>query len=427
MQDQPIDKVPSILSKVTLLRGDKVLWAIIPILFTLSALVVYSSLAKMGYADMGTQTTAIFSKHLIMITLSAIALGGCYFMGARLLYAVAPWVYGFCWLATLGVYFFGASGTDAARWYLIFGVSVQPSELLKFATILLLARNLDRAQQTIDKQDIIPSINPWNWTKKSYKKQLEILKDGFLHILLPIVASAAVILKAHNSSALLVFGVGLVMIIVGRVRLTQVCKVVVWALLFGALYLGFGGGRGGTATSRISTFVNYWTADAPSGPMTDADHAMVAIYDGGLFGVGAGQSVMRAKITHPESDYIFSFFVEEYGIIMGMLLVMIYAWIFARAIHIFRHSSWLFGGLLVLGLGAMITTQAMLHFAVSTNLFMETGQNLPLISHGGTSMICTAAALGVILSISRQIQNNSLTPPEGIAAMTPEQDEEEEY
>ena len=165
--------------------------------------------------------------------------------------------------------------------------------------------------------------------------------------------------------------------------------------------------------------MEYWTDSQQSGKTTDADYAMVAIYDGGVLGVGAGQSVMRAKIVHPESDYIFAFFVEEYGIIIGMLLIMMYAWIFARAVHIFRNARWLFGGLLVVGLALMITAQAILHFAVSTNLFMETGQNLPLISHGGTSMVCTAAALGVILSISRQVENDSLTPPEGIAAMTP--------
>ena len=150
---------------------------------------------------------------------------------------------------------------------------------------------------------------------------------------------------------------------------------------------------------------------------------MIAIYDGGVFGVGAGQSVMRAKITHPESDYIFSFFVEEYGLIMGMILVILYAWIFARSIAIFRSCRWFFGGILVLGLALMITIQAILHFMVSTHLFMETGQNLPLISHGGTSMICTAAALGIILSISRQANNRTLDPPQGIAAMTPTEDE----
>ena len=343
------------------------------------------------------------------------------------MYKIAPFAYTFCWFFTLGVYFFGADTNGAARWY-DFGFSVQPSELLKVATILLLAANLDKAQQTINKQRLIPSLNPWKWGKKDRKKQLEILAEGTVKILLPVLVSVAVIVKAHNSSALLVFGIGTVMIFIARARLMEIGKFILLIAAVGALYVGIGGGRTGTASHRITNFVHSWTSPADTTatrPLTDADHAMVAIYDGGVFGVGAGQSVMRAKITHPESDYIFSFFVEEYGIIMGMILIILYAWIFARAISIFKGSRWLFGGLLVLGLALLITCQALLHFMVSTHLFIETGQNLPLISHGGTSMLCTAAALGIILSISRQVNNHTLTPPEGTAGMTVEEDDEE--
>lgn len=425
MQQNDQNSVPSILSKVSLFKGDKVLGVIIPILFIISALVVYSSVAKMGYAHMGTQTNAIFTKHLIVISLSLLTMVGFYFMPATFLYKVAPYAYAACWFFTLGVYFFGADTNGAARWY-DFGFSVQPSELLKVATILLLAVNLDKAQQTINKQQLIPSLNPWKWGKKDRKKQLDILLNGTVKILLPIIASVAVIIKAHNSSALLVFGIGTVMIFIARARLLEIGKFILLIAAAGALYIGIGGGRTGTASNRITSFVQSWTNPADTTatrPLTDADHAMVAIYDGGLFGVGAGQSVMRAKITHPESDYIFSFFVEEYGIIMGMILIILYAWIFARAMSIFRGCRWLFGGLLVLGLSLLIICQALLHFMVSTNLFMETGQNLPLISHGGTSMLCTAAALGIILSISRQVNNHTLVPPEGTAAMTPTEED----
>ena len=415
-------QVPSILSKVTIFNADKVLMVIVPILFVLSALVVYSSVAKMGYAHMGTETNAIFTKHLVVILLAVITMMCCYFMGAKFLYRIAPYAYIFCWFFTLGVYFFGAKSGDAARWY-DFGFSVQPSELLKVATILLLARMLDQAQPTIGKQQLIPSLNPWKWSKNGRKKQLDILWNGTCKILMPVVASVVVIIKAHNSTALLIFGIGLVMIFIARALKMEIFKFIMLIAVAIAIYFAAGGGRAHTATSRITNFVKDWTGTADSSSrLSDADHAMIAIYDGGLFGVGAGQSVMRAKITHPESDYIFSFFVEEYGIIMGMILIILYAWIFARAIAIFHRSRWLFGGLLALGLALMITIQALLHFMVSTHLFFETGQNLPLISHGGTSMICTAAALGIIMSISRQVNNRTLEPPEGIAAMSGEEE-----
>ena len=340
------EAVPSILSKVSIFNGDKVLMAIVPILFVISALVVYSSVAKMGYAHMGTETNAIFTKHLVVIVLTAITLMCCYFLGAKFLYRIAPWAYGFCWLFTLGVYFFGANTNGAARWY-DFGFSVQPSELLKVATILFLARMLDQAQPTIGSQRLIPSLNPWRWNKQERKTQLEILKDGTAKILMPLVAAVAVVVKAHNSTALLIFGLGFVMIYIARAKKMELFKFFLIVAAAGALYYAAGGGRSHTATNRITSFVQSWTTPTDTTAtrtLTDVDHAMIAIYDGGLFGVGAGRSVMRAKITHPESDYIFSFFVEEYGIILGMILIILYAWIFARAVTIFRSSNWFFGG-----------------------------------------------------------------------------------
>ena len=111
--------VPSILSKVRLFKGDKVLGVIIPILVVISALVVYSSVAKMGYAHMGTQTNAIFTKHLIVISIAMLTMVGFYFIPAKFLYRIAPYAYAACWFFTLGVYFFGADTNGAARFRLL--------------------------------------------------------------------------------------------------------------------------------------------------------------------------------------------------------------------------------------------------------------------------------------------------------------------
>ena len=159
-----------------------------------------------------------------------------------------------------------------------------------------------------------------------------------------------------------------------------------------------------------------WSWGAPR-DLTDTDRSMIAIHDGGIVGVGAGRSVMRAKITHPESDYIFAFFVEEYGIILAFFLVLLYLWIFYRAIRIFGNCDWIFAGLLELGLALLITIQALLHIMVTINFIPETGQNLPLISHGGSSMICTAIAFGMILSVSRQIEEVTLIPARNESSM----------
>lgn len=423
-QHIPRQQVPSILSKVKILRGDSVLWVIVPILFIVSVLVVYSSVAKMGYADMGSETNSILMKHLLTIGAGLISMFIAYVLGSRIYHFIAPFAYVACWLFAFGLFFFGTEINGVVRWYNIMGVSVQPSEFLKLATIVLLARELSFRQGTIDRQRIIPSLNPMRWRDA---KQKEIWRNGTLPILGPVIASCIVVFPTHFSSALIIFLLSLVIMFIGRVRMAELAKLVALVVAAVALALALGFGRSQTAGGRFDKFVESWqtTPDKPLSQLTDTEHAMVAIYDGGVLGVGAGRSVMRAKITHPESDYIFAFFVEEYGIFMAIFLVVIYLWIFARAVHIFRQCRWLFCGFLVLGMALIITGQAMLHFLVSINFFFETGQNLPIISHGGTSMTCMSVALGIILSISRQIEQGTLVPPEGYASMTPSDEEDD--
>ena len=138
---------------------------------------------------------------------------------------------------------------------------------------------------------------------------------------------------------------------------------------------------------------------------------MIAIHNGGILGEGAGQSAMRVEMIHPESDYAYAFFVEEYGLLLALVLLMLYLWIFFRAIEIFRRCGTAFPGLLVLGLALLITCQALLHIMVTVNLIPETGQTLPLISRGGSSTLFTTIALGMILSVSRQNDERSHDTP----------------
>ena len=140
---------------------------------------------------------------------------------------------------------------------------------------------------------------------------------------------------------------------------------------------------------------------------------MIAIHEGGLFGKGAGHSAMRVALTHPECDYTFAFFVEEYGLLMSLLIVSLYLWITVRGIVIFGRCETAFPGLLVLGLVLMITIQALLHILVSVNLFPETGQTLPFVSRGGSSMAVATIAMGIVLSVSRQNDEKSHVKPRG--------------
>ena len=302
-------------------------------------------------------------------------------------------------------------GADDQAWLKIGSFQFQPSEALKVATILLLARRLSSCQSKIDRIRIVPSLNPFRWGRPAQRK---IWREGTRPILLPVVLSCAVIFPAHTSSAMLVFLTSLVMMLIGRVRVSELVRLVGLAcaalLLAGLLNLG----RSETAGGRVSTWIDLWTSSQTEKPidrLTDTERSMIAIHNGGILGEGAGQSAMRIEMIHPESDYAYAFFVEEYGIVLALLLLLLYLWIFFRAIEIFRRCGTAFPGLLVLGLALLITCQALLHIMVTVNLIPETGQTLPLISRGGSSTIFTAIALGMILSVSRQNDEQSHDMP----------------
>ncbi|MBR5849756.1 MAG: FtsW/RodA/SpoVE family cell cycle protein [Alistipes sp.] len=393
--------------------GDRVVWIITAALAVISILVVYSSTAKMAYDAHTVRTTAHFlNQQLIMLLLGVGGLVIAYRFNSRFYNQAAPWLYLLTIGLTLLTYFMGTTTNGAARWLPIGPFQFQPSEALKVATIMFLARQLAGRQSKIDRLRIVPSLKFWTW--RSDRLQQRIWREGTYPILLPVVLACAVILPAHTSSAALLFLVACVMMLIGRVRLSELSKLVGYALLAFALLMVLNFGRSETAEGRLSTWVKLWVLPQDQKPideLTDTERSMIAIHNGGILGEGAGQSAIRVEMIHPESDYAFAFFVEEYGILLALAVMMLYLWIFFRAIEIFRRCGTAFPGLLVLGLALMITSQALLHIMVTVNLVPETGQPLPLISRGGSSTIFTLIALGMILSVSRQNEEHSHDKP----------------
>ena len=426
-----------------LFAGDKVLWIIIAALAVISVLVVYSSTAKMAYDAHTARSTAHFLRQQLMILVVCVPLiVVVHKINSRIYNHLALVAYAGSVLLTLAVYFIGATTNGAARWFQVFpvfllplsvvllglvmmmeringaarwmtfmGIQFQPSEALKVATVLFLARQLAGRQSVIDKLRIIPSLNPLRWKRPDQRK---IWREGTWPILAPVLLSCVVIFPAHTSSAVLVFFASWVMMLIGRVRIKELVKLL--GLAFAAVMLAglLNLGRSETAGGRVETWIDLWTkpqTEKPIDQLTDTERSMIAIHNGGILGEGAGQSAMRVEMIHPESDYAYAFFVEEYGIVLALLLLLLYLWIFFRAIEIFRRCGTAFPGLLVLGLALLITCQALLHIMVTVNLIPETGQTLPLISRGGSSTIFTAIALGMILSVSRQNDEQSHDMP----------------
>ena len=396
-----------------LFAGDKVLWIIIAALAVISVLVVYSSTAKMAYDAHTARSTAHFLRQQLLILFVCVPLIIIvHKINSRIYNHLALVAYAGSVLLTLAVYFIGATTNGAARWIPLGPFQFQPSEALKVATVLFLAQQLAGRQSKIDRIRIVPSWRFWTW--RSSPGQRRIWREGTWPILMPVVVSCLVIFPAHTSSAVLVAMASWVMMLIGRVRFSELMKLVGWGVAGIVVVMTLNLGRSETAEGRVSTWIHLWTnsqTEKPIEHLSDTERSMIAIHNGGILGEGAGQSAMRVEMIHPESDYAYAFFVEEYGIVLALLLLLLYLWIFFRAIEIFRRCGTAFPGLLVLGLALLITCQALLHIMVTVNLIPETGQTLPLISRGGSSMLFTMIAFGMILSVSRQNDEQSHDRP----------------
>lgn len=399
-----------------LFSGDRVLWVIVAVLAVISVLVVYSSTAKMAYDPSSGYSTAHFLRQqLFILVLSLGAMCIVQRIDCRIYNRLARPVYLLSLLCTVAAYFIGHTTNGAARWIPLGPFQFQPSEALKIATVLYLARQLACRQKNITELRIVPSWRFWTW--RSSRTQRRIWREGTRPILVPVLLACLVIFPAHTSAAVLVFLASWVMMLIGRVRIRELLKLLGWSFAGALLVLTLNLGRSETAEGRLATWWHLWTyeydADAPKpvDKLTDTERSMIAIRNGSVFGEGAGQSVMRVEMIHPESDYAYAFFVEEYGLLLAVALLMLYLWIFFRAIEIFGRCGTAFPGLLALGLALLITCQALLHIMVTVNLIPETGQTLPLISRGGSSTLFTTVALGMILSVSRQNDEHSHVRP----------------
>lgn len=409
--EQP-QEVPSILAKRRLLPGDRVLWVIVAMFFAISMVVVYSASSKLGFQE--GSTSIYLQKHIVTLSLSVALMFGCYIMGANFLRKVSGLAYTLALGLTIAAYIFGDATNDAHRWLNLGFFSFQPSELLKIGTIMLLAARLSARHHRIKQIHLLPAtIDIRKWTTPHHRN---IIFDEVLPIVSPIALACVAILPAHTSSAIHIYIVAIVILFIAGIRWQEIAKLTVVAAVVGLLII-FTAGRGGVVINRMMVYFGMrdkqQTEQVHSvmDKFSDSERSRMAIQNGGLFGVGAGRSVMRARLTHPESDYLFAIVVEEFGLLLSFVIVLLYLWLFFRALRIFERCEWLYAGLLAVGLALLVTSQGFLHIAVTIGILPETGQNLPFLTQGRTGMFCASIAVGLILSISRQVEQGSLVPP----------------
>jgi cell division protein FtsW len=384
------------------IKGDRVIWAVVLLLAIFSVLVVYSSIVTLAYKYQGGNTEYYLFKHSIIL-----------FIGFLLMYFAHKVNYRYYsrmsqigLLLAIPLLLFtlltGASINDASRWLVIpiINQTFQTSDLAKLALIMFLARMLSK------RQDNIKDFN-----------------QAFLPIMIPVLIVCGLILPANLSTAAMLFVTCLVLMFIGRINLKYIFSLVAVGVTMLSIFIAIGLSVQETKTSednsaltnRVITWKNRITnfSDGSAQANYQAEQSKIAIATGGVMGKGPGRSTQRNFLPQSYSDFIFATVIEEYGIIGGTFTLLLYLILLYRGVLIAKNAPRTFGSLLAIGLSFSLVFQAMINMAVAVNLFPVTGQPLPMVSMGGTSIWFTCLAVGIILSVSRNTENENMEVSNG--------------
>ncbi|MFI3314448.1 MAG: FtsW/RodA/SpoVE family cell cycle protein [Rikenellaceae bacterium] len=391
--------------------GDLAIWIVIIFLLLFSTAVVYSSTGSLAYARNGGRNIdyLISQGGIAVLGLAVVYL--THLLGTKFYTRKFTTVfYWFAILLTVLTFFVGVEINGEKRWLRIplTSSTFQPSDVLKIALVMLLSKQLSSIQKRIKKVRLLPFFVDLI-THKNIEYNKYIFNNFTLKIIAPIALSCVLVVITNLSTAIIIYLACLGIFILGRIRIVEIFRfmgvtIVAFALLFAILKVT--GGRAETWENRINSFISPVEV-TDSSTLSQDDYqkhqAKIAIASGWIMGKGPGGSTQRSNLPHPYSDYAFAFIVEEYGIVAAIFLLVCYLTIFYRTIRIFNRCYHSFLGFVVLGLGLIITIQVMFHVGISVAIFPVSGQPLPLISKGGSSMIFTCIMLGIIQGISRQI------------------------
>lgn len=378
-------------------KGDRVIWAIVIVLTLVSVLVVYSSIGSLAY-KMNKSTESYLFKQLAFIGLGVLIVYFAHTVNYTIYSRVATILFLVSIPLLIYTLKFGSSLNEAKRWINlpVINMTFQTSDLAKLALFMYLCRQLSRKQNVI----------------KDFKK-------GFLPLIIPVVIICALIAPANLSTAVLIGGTSLMLMFIGRVS-TKHILLVVGAALIPVLFFVFAAthyydkeenkskdlpailsvGRVPTWIKRVQDFMYADKAESSY----QVQQAKIAIAKGGWLGNGPGKSEQRNFLPHPYSDFIYAIIIEEYGLLGGAVIIFIYLVFLFRSIRLFRKCPFAFGAFLALALSFTLVIQAMVNMAVNVNLFPTTGVTLPLVSMGGSSLWFTCFAIGIILSVARNVE-----------------------
>jgi cell division protein FtsW len=377
---------------VSKIRGDKGIWAIVFLLALISFLPVYSASTNLVYVIGKGSTLGYLVKHL-----------GHLFLGFTIIYFVhkVPYhyfralsIFGIPVVIVLLIYtlFQGTTidGANASRWIQIpfVGIGFQTSTFAFMVLMVYVARYLAK---TNDKQ--------------------VTFKESFLELWLPVFGVLILILPANFSTTALIFSMVCMLVYIGCYPLKYLFTIIAIGILALAFFVLIAKAFPGAMPNRVKTWekrIERFTTDSADEDNYQIEKAKIAIASGGIKGLGPGKSIQKNFLPQSSSDFIFAIIVEEYGMIGAFGIIFLYLLLFVRFIINAHKTTSLFGKLLIIGLGFPIIFQAFVNMAVAVELLPVTGQTLPLISAGGTSIWMTCAAIGIILSVTKKEEEVAL-------------------
>ena len=415
----------NVISKI--LKGDKVIWIVALILGVISLIVVYSATSALAVSKYDGNTGRVVMKHLGMLLFGFLMM----VLGSRINYKryakIALLLMIPCLALLLYTLVFGRNINDASRSINLGGFSFQPSEMAKIILITYLARQIIMMEGSV------------------YK-----FKDFLIKLAAPILLTAALIFSENLSTAVILIAVCMVLLFIGRVKFLHIMALVGLCVIGMGAYLSFDAvktsiqnshnakaqqeaiARGDTSKeykekqSRIQTWANRLKSMGEDKEKVDPfddkhmqrTYADIAVASSSIFGKGPGKSEQRNFLPHPYSDFIYAIIVEEYGLIGGIIVLLLYVILFTRVLRIVIKRPLTFGALMAFGLGFLIILQAMINMGVSIGLLPVTGQPLPLVSMGGTSLMATGLIIGMILSVTRSMEDEAMNKEQEIQAIT---------
>ena len=368
------------------IKGDKAIWSVVIILSIVSTVVVYSSTGALAYKRQNGNTEFYLFKHVFTLVFGL----GLMVLTHNIKYIYYNRLSQIAMFAAIPLLIFtlakGSNLNEASRWIQIpvINLTFQTSDFAKLALISYVARMLAVKQE-----------------------KLHDFKEGFLPIILPVITICVLILPANFSTAAVLFTTCFTLMFIGRVHYKHMLALIGIGIAGILIILAVGKfapkvfPRFGTWMKRIE---NFQSSDSKGN--FQVEQAKIAIATGAPFGKGPGKSTQRNFLPHPYSDFIYAIIIEEYGTLMGLGILLLYIIILFRGLRILKRCDKTFGSLLAFGLSFSLVFQGLINMAVATNLFPVTGQPLPLLSMGGTSIWFTSISIGIILSVSRDLESN---------------------